>query len=142
MRLLAVFAFYMADLSALIPLEPGSAALEWFIGTCLFEAGVWASPRTSDGVNAIERVLERGLDVLRGCGTIWEIDQSLHAFWLEIERTGDRFAWRLYYDVIASSERRARNAMSNHDRPEDLEWRATLAGEATVEGNALTLVST
>jgi hypothetical protein len=124
----------------LVPLEPGSLALEWFIGTCLFEAGVWESPRTSDGIVAIERVGEQGPEALRARGQIWEIDQSLHAFWLEIERAGDRFAWRLYYDVIASSERRAWDALSSHERAEDIEWRAAIAGEATIEGDALVFV--
>jgi hypothetical protein len=130
------------DLVALLSLDPKRVELEWFIGRCLFEGGIWESPRTSDGINGIERVLERGPDVLRAHGKIWEIDQSIHAFWLEIERAGtsDRFVWRLYYDVIASSERRARDAPSNHDRPEDIEWRARLEGDATVQDSVLAIV--
>jgi len=130
----------MIDLDALLTLAPGSLALEWFIGTCLFEGGVWTSPRTSDGVLEIERVGEQEPEGLRARGKIWQIDQSLHGFWLEIERAADRFEWRIYYDVIASSERRAWGALSSHERAEDIEWRVTLAGEATVGGNALVVV--
>ena len=134
----------MPDLLALISVEPGrTAALDCFIGSCLSEGGVWEHPRTSDGIHAIERVLERGRDALRVAGRIWEIvDQSLHAFWLELRRDDapDRFAWVLYFDLIETSARRARNALSNHDDAEEIEWRAKLMGQATVEDGKLTIV--
>jgi hypothetical protein len=61
-----------ATLLALISVEPGfTDALDWFIGSCLCEGGIWDDPRASDGV-AIERVLERGPDTLRVAGGIWE----------------------------------------------------------------------
>lgn len=134
----------MADLEALLPLAPGRTdSLDWFIGSCLTDGGPWASPRTSDGISNVDRVLERGPDVLRVCGRIWNIEQTLHTFWLEIARHGeqDRFGWFLYFDVAESSARRARNALDNHDVPNDIEWHARLAGEAMVQGDALAIVS-
>lgn len=131
------------DLLALISVEPGRTdALDWFIGSCLCEGGIWESPRTSDGIHAIERVLERTPDILRVAGRIWEIDQSLHTFWLQLKRNDGavRFGWVLYFDVIESSERRARNALSNHEDAEEIEWRVKLVGEATVQDDKLTLV--
>ncbi len=131
------------DLVALISVELGRTdALDWFIGSCLCEGGIWDNPRTSDGINAIERLLERGPDALRVAGRIWETDQSLHAFWLELKREdgSDRFGWVLYFDVIETSARRARNALSNHENAEAIEWRAKLVGEATVADDKLTIV--
>jgi len=130
------------DLQSLLSLEPGRTdALDWFIGSCLYDGGIWQSPRTSDGIHSI-RVLEHASDELRVCGRIWEIDQSLHTFWLELKRDGDgdRFAWFLYFDVIETSARRARNAHDSHDKPEDVEWRAKVVGEATIQGDKLTIV--
>jgi hypothetical protein len=117
-------------------------ALDWFIGSCLCDGCVWDSPRTSDGISGIERVLERGPDTLRVSGRIWEIDQTLHEFWVELQPDGesDRFAWFLFFDVAEDSARRARTALSSHDRAEDISWSATLAGEATVQDGALTIV--
>jgi hypothetical protein len=132
----------VADLEALLPIEPGRTdALDWFIGSCLSDGGLWDSPRTSDGI-IVERVLERTSNVLRVCGRIWNIEQTLHTFWLEIARDGeqDRFGWFLYFDVAESSARRARNAIDNHAVPDDIEWHARLAGEATVQGDALAIV--
>ena len=97
-----------ADVLALISVELGRTdALDWYIGSCLCEGGIWEHPRTSDGISAI-RVLERGPDTLRVAGHIGEINQSLHTFWLELKRNDvtDRFAWVLYFDVIETSARR------------------------------------
>ena len=130
------------DLQSLLSHEPGRTdALDWFIGSCLYDGGIWESPRTSDGVHSI-RVLEHAADELRVCGRIWEIAQSLQTFWLELKRdgAGDRFAWLLYFDVIETSACRARNAHVSHDNPEDVEWRAKLVGEASVQDNKLTIV--
>ena len=132
-----------ADLATLLALEPGrSDALDWFVGNCLSDAGIWDSPRTSDGIQAIERVLERGPNVLRVCGRIWDIDQTLHTFWLEIARDdeGERFGWFLYFDVAESSARRARNALDNYSRADDIAWHAKLTGEATIQGDTLVIV--
>ena len=131
------------DLAELLSLEPGRTdALDWFVGSCLCDGGLWNSPRTSDGIQGIERVFERAPDGLRVCGRIYEIAQTLHTFWLELKRdaSGDRVAWLLYFDVAETSARRARNALEDHDRPEDIEWRAKLAGEATVQDGVLTIV--
>jgi hypothetical protein len=92
--------------------------IERFIGGCLHEHGAWASPRVSDGVLAFD---ERASGLR---GQIYEIDQSLHFFW--IVRTGRSF--RLYYDVIAATPRRARDAFELALAPDELEWRLIVAG--------------
>jgi hypothetical protein len=127
-----------ADLQSLLPLEPVDA-LDWFVGSCLADAGLWESPRTSDGISNIDRVIERTPDALRVCGRIWNIAQTIHTFWLEIARDNDRFCWFLYFD-IAESSRRARNAVDNQAVPDEIEWVARIAGEATVEADALAIV--
>ena len=130
----------MPDLEALISLVPGQTdALDRFVSTCLADAGVWASPRTSDGVQNIDRVLDRSPERLQICGRIWSIDQVLHTFWLELQREAadGQMTWALYFDVAASSPRRARNAVHDHDRPEDIHWVATLAGEAAIRDGML-----
>jgi hypothetical protein len=38
------------------------------------------------------------------------------------------------------SERGARNALLNHEDPDEIKWRAKLVGEATVQGDTLTIV--
>ena len=76
------------DLQALLSLEPGHTdALDWFISSCLYDGGIWESPRTSDGIHST-RVLAHASDELRVYGRIWELDQSLHTFWLELKRDG------------------------------------------------------
>jgi hypothetical protein len=64
----------------------------------------------------------------------------LYTFRLEIGRDVERITWSLYFDVIETSRRRAFNAVHNHDRPEDIEWRARLTGEAIVVDGALLVV--
>lgn len=131
------------NLLALISVELGHTdALDWFLASCLCEGGIWDRPRTSDGISAI-RVLERGPDTLRVAGHIWEINQSLHAFRLELERTdlADRFGWVLHFDVIETSARRARDALSNHQSAAEIEWRAKLEGDAIVIDDTLTIVA-
>jgi hypothetical protein len=130
----------VVDLEALISLAPGQTdALDRFVSTCLADAGLWESPRTSDGVSEIVRVVETSRDRLRVCGRIWSIDQVRHTFWLELQReaAGDEMTWFLYFDVAESSPRRTRNALDDHDRPEDIHWFATLAGEATILDSVL-----
>lgn len=131
------------DLAALVSVDPVRAqALDWFIGSCLSEGGIWESPRTSDGLHAIVRVLERGPDALRVCGRVYQIDQTIHAFWLELHRDGveDRFSWFLCFDIAEPSARRTKNALDNHDRFEEIEWRVKLAGEAVVDDGSLTIL--
>jgi len=125
---------------ALLLLAPGQTeALDRFVSTCLADAGLWESPRTSDGVQDIERVLERSPQRLRVCGRIWSIDQVLHTFWLELQQEAahGQMTWFLYFDIATSSPRRARNAVHDHDRPEDIDWFATLAGEAAIRDGML-----
>jgi hypothetical protein len=127
------------DLDALSSLiaEP-SDTLDGFVSACLADAGVWKSPRTSDGVQGIERVLEHSPERLRICGRIWSIDQELHTFWLELQRRADsEITWRLCFDVVGSSPRRARNAVHDHDRPDEIEWSTMLAGTATTQDGTL-----
>lgn len=119
-------------------------ALDLFVGQCLTSGGVWTHPRTSDGIPNIDRVLDRGADGIGVCARIYEIDdQSLHTFWLEIKRDAatERIQWWLYFDIIASSHRRAQDAILNADRPEDINWRATLSGEATMNESVLMVVA-
>src|SRR5678815_2282211 len=76
-----------ADLRTLFELEPSPDAykLETFISDRLFEAGVWGANNCPDGIVHI-RVLEAEPDRLRLCGRLFEINQELHPFWLELER--------------------------------------------------------
>jgi hypothetical protein len=132
-----------ASLEVLLPFEPGRTdVLDWFIGSCLSAGGLWDSPRTSDGIDAVHRVFERAPDVVRVCGRIWHIAQTLHTFWLEVVRDSeqDRFGWFLYFDVAETSARRARNALDNHEIPDDIEWHSKLAGEAGVQDDALVII--
>jgi hypothetical protein len=102
-------------------------ALEIFIGERLCEAGIWESPRTSDGFHLL-REIERTPNHTRLCGQIWEIvHQTLHTFWLDVERRDD-VRWTLYFDTVTSSPRRDRNLAYVLERPEDVEWRVTLTG--------------
>ena len=131
------------DLQTALPIEPGPMeALDLFVSTCLAEAGMWDHFRNSDGV-AIERLLERSADRLRLAGRIWSIDQAVHTFWLEVKRkdSAATFLWSLYFDVVEATPRRARNAVHDHDRPEDIQWRAIAAGEATIQDGVLRLVA-
>ena len=130
------------DLVALFSLEPRDLyALDWFVGSCLCEGGLWDSPRRSDGIN-VSRVHERAPERLRLWGHIYEIEhQTLHAYWLELVRdSAEHVAWSLYFDVAEGSRRRDENALSTYDRPEDIRWRAKLAGEAMVRDSVLTIV--
>jgi len=132
-----------ADLRALLPFEPRSTALEWFIGSCLTEAGVWDDPRTSDGIGDFGAVFENGPNRLCFWSRIWRIDgQTLHTFWLEVtrERQCDQFAWFLYFDAPEDSGRRRPRAFDRHDAAEEIEWRARIVGEAIVQDEKLAIV--
>ena len=68
------------DLRQVFSLDPPRAdALESFISERLFEANVWQSPRTSDGIEHL-RLVEHELDRVRLAGRIYAIDQTLHSF--------------------------------------------------------------
>jgi hypothetical protein len=102
--------------------------LESFIGERLTDAGVWKAPRTSDGISLLREV-ERAVALVRFCGQIWQIDQTLHTFWLDVERVEQELRWTLYFDPIIDSPRRARNAAYSVTGPEVVEWRVTVSGK-------------
>jgi hypothetical protein len=128
-------------LSHLISLDPRDTdALDMFVSTCLACGGVWESFRTSDGIAYIDRVFDRGPEGIGVCARIYEIvDQSLHTFWLEIQRHADQINWSLYFDPIGESPRDY-TAAHGRDRADEFEWRATLTGEARVVDGTLMVV--
>jgi hypothetical protein len=128
-------------LSQLVSLDPRDTdALDLFVSTCLACGGVWESFRTSDGIAHIDRVFDRGPEGLGVCARIYEIaDQTLHTFWLELERDVGGISWSLYFDPIGTSPR-DHNVVPNHERADEVEWRATLTGEAVVVDGALFVV--
>lgn len=109
--------------------SPNVAVLERFIGERLAEAGIWDSTRTSDGIEQV-RLIRHDPRRVSLVGRLWEIDQTLRSFWLEVERTdGDGIAWTLYFDVLGTA-RQVRNALLVHDATDEIEWRVTLTGMA------------
>ena len=134
----------MTELPELFSRDPWRTdALDRFVGECLTSGGIWIHPRTSDGIPNIYRVLDRGPGGIGVCGRIYEIaDQSLHTFWLEIQRDAStgQILWWLYFDVVATTKRRAETAVHSHDRPEDISWRAALFGEATLNEGGVAVV--
>jgi hypothetical protein len=118
------------DLSLLRLFDPESevsrSELESFIGNRLADAGVWDA-RTSDGISLL-REIERTDVLARFCGQIWSIDQTLHTFWLDIERLRHELDWTLYFDALIDSPRAARNAGYALARPDEAEWQVTLSG--------------
>jgi hypothetical protein len=125
----------MSPLATLIAFDPDGDlrdSLESFVARALFDAGVWPSTRTSDGVASC-RVIERTPVRLRVCGRVWAIDQTLHSFWLDVVRAHSApgaLAWTLYFDVDATSvgARRARDAIDAIDDPHDVAWVVRLDG--------------
>lgn len=106
-------------------------ALESFISDRLHEAGVWSSPRVSDGVSSY-RVVERGPGRIRLCGRIWEIGQTQRSFCVDVEWHDDPpgAIWKLFFDIddVAMSPRRARLAIDAIDDPTHVPWRVALTG--------------
>lgn len=121
------------DLRSLFSLDSGETdALESFICQRLFQANIWESVRTSDGIPHL-RIVEYAPERVRICGRIFTIDQALHSFWLDIEPTGrGGVSWALYFDVVAASPRHERNAIDTFDQPEKINWRVTLTGKADI----------
>lgn len=122
------------DLRSVFSVEPGETdELDAFISRRLFEAGVWSSPRTSDGLEHL-RVLEWERERVSLCGRIYEIDQTLRSFWLDVERapSGLGVTWRLAFDMVCDSPRRERNALDTRQHADELDWRVVLSGEADV----------
>ena len=116
-------------------------ALEAFISQRLYDEGIWPSARTSDGVASF-RVVEQSAGRLGVCGRIWDIGQTVHSFWLVIERDPlepTRVTWTLYFepDVTMLSPRQARDAIDAINEPADVPWQHTLKGHAAIAGGAL-----
>lgn len=101
-------------------------ALESFLARALHDGGVWPSPRMSDGV-ASYRVVNRTRVRASVCGKIWSVDQTLHAFWLDVE-CGDAVTWVLYFDADTTmlSAPRARNFLDTIQDPAEAPWVHTL----------------
>jgi len=125
------------DLRTVFELEvrPDAYKLETFISDRLFEAGAWGADNCPDGIVHI-RVLETEPDRLRLCGRLVEINGKLHPFWLELE-SGIAVTWSLYFDVVATTPRRARDAIDVFDRASDIEWQVSLSGKAELRDGAL-----
>ena len=105
--------------------------LDVFIGERLADAAVWRSARVSDGIGVM-RTVEKSQSRARFCGQIWDIDQMLHTFWLDIESSNDDIDWTLYFDPIEDAPRRARNLVYALSRPDEEDWRVTLSGRLKV----------
>ncbi len=90
-----------------------------------------------DGVTAY-RVIERGPTRVRLRGKVIRIEQTLHAFWLDVERDAaapGRLHWTLYFDIDPTGlgERRVRNLIDAIDEPGQIAWRTTLRGSEQAE---------
>ena len=115
------------------PEEDLRESLERAIAGALFDGGVWSSPRQSDGV-ASYRVIEQSPSRIRICGKIWTIDQTLHLFYVDVERRdgadGPGWHWDLHFDIdIASSGKGATNrGMDAIRAPDDVTWVVNLSG--------------
>lgn len=125
----------MPSLSELLPED----ALDAFVSLRLFEGVAWSSPRVSDGIDSF-RVVRESATELHLAGRIWDIDQVLHSFWLVLRRDEAEsvdVAWTLYFDpdIGGTTSRRARNAIHAIDAPEQIEWRGTFEGRATLEAS-------
>ena len=115
-------------------------SLERFVAGLLAEAGIWRSPRVSDGVQGATWAREPGR--LRVRGRIFTVEQRLHQLWLElVDEGGGRVGWALYFDPPASSSRRGRHAIEAADRAEDVAWSGHLVGAAEVRDGALVVTS-
>lgn len=130
----------MSDLRALRLLYD-SDSLDRFVSERLYEARVWSSPRTSDGVHT-RRVVECNGARIGIAGRIWDIAQVLHAFWLTVEREEDeprRVTWTLFFELADQelSPRRRQNLVDVADRADDIAWEHVFSGTADVEGDAL-----
>lgn len=130
------------NLSSVFSLKVGqSDELESFIGHRLFEAGVWKSSRTSDGIQHL-RVVECKPESLRVCGRIFEIDQTLHSFWLDLQPASEgSVAWTLHFGIIGGSSSHQRNAVDAYDHADKIEWRITLKGKAKAREDVLVVTS-
>ena len=105
--------------------------VEAFVADALADAGVWSSRRASDGIQTL-RVVEWGPKRVRVCGKSWNVDQTLHVFWLDADdrATPTSTAWTLYFDVDETSitARRARHVLDLIQDPGEVAWLVTLTG--------------
>ncbi len=107
-------------------------ALEQAIVSCLHTAGVWTSPRRSDGVPWY-RPVERTEARVRVCGRIFTIGQVEYTFWLDAERpAGDGTDGQLTLwfdaDTSALAPRAARSILELIREPSDIAWNVTVPG--------------
>jgi hypothetical protein len=121
--------------------DDGDDRLGEFVSQRLFEAGVWPSPRTSDGVLYV-RTVEDEVDTMRLCGLIYRIEQTVHAFWLELAAgtSPGEVAWSLWFELVGGSAQKQRNAIDLASRTDELEWEVALAGTARIEDGAIIAV--
>ncbi len=109
-----------------------AAALEQAVASCLHAAGVWTSPRRSDGVpwyRAVERTDAR----VRVCGRLFTIGQVEYMFWLDVERSPDnekdgRVTLWFDADVSALSPRAGRSILELLRDPADIAWKVNVPG--------------
>ena len=128
-----------ADLRTLFVLEPpDTGALASFVSHRLFEAGIWESPRSSDGIEQV-RVVECQPARLSVCTRIFHIDQTLHWFWLDLARAnpGTKISWTLHFDFVHGPSRRDRDAIHLCHRADDITWRVSLTGEGEIRDGKL-----
>ncbi|HKQ73725.1 MAG TPA: hypothetical protein VJ810_08375 [Blastocatellia bacterium] len=126
----------------LIPQEDAPTdKLRSFIEDVLYQAGVWESPRMSDGISSW-RLVESDPSRVRLCGRIYEISQEVYPFWLDLARDKERHEqvnWTLYFDFAFAPLNPRRSAMVTEviDVPEQAEWRVALMGAAVIQAETL-----
>jgi hypothetical protein len=111
--------------------DPRVEAVESFLAQRLNESDVWSSPRHSDGVSSL-RVVESTSSRLRVCGWIWTIDQTEHAFWLELDRAENKpgVHLTLFYDLELDGRSRSRalRVLDALQHPVNATWREMRTG--------------
>jgi hypothetical protein len=117
--------------------------LDAFLGQCLYEAGVWSSPRGGDGIARL-RVVERTSSRVRLLGRIRLIESQLQEpFWLDLAEDiygGGRIRWTLRFGLLSFGRGRPRDlrdAVHLMGAPEDGAWRVLLDGAAVIEDDQL-----
>jgi hypothetical protein len=99
----------------------------------------------SDGIS-FWRVVERGATRLRIAGNIWHIAQTIHAFWLDLERQApgsDELHYSFYFDVVPGpgSPRRIDLVAESIDYADEAEWRVVATGSAHVRPDGSLVVN-
>jgi hypothetical protein len=93
------------------------------------------------------RVVEHGATEARIAGNIWDICQSLHAFWLELERQNpesDELQWSFYFDAVPGPRgpRRIDLVAEAIDRADQTEWRVVVTGTAHLGSEGMVVMTT